>query len=127
MRQSEPDEVSFGRPGPPRCRLPGWLRDRRVAAALAVVIAVPVVIAAIAHHSRVQHPHRHGLGPSRLAGTVARLDLGHRLLGVRSHWSLFAAGPGILVRLDLAAGVITQTRVPPLLSSGAVSLVAGPR
>jgi hypothetical protein len=112
-RREEPDEVSFGRTGPSRFRLPGWLRGRRVVAGLALVVAVPVLIAAIAHDDRGRHRHEHAPAPLR-AGTVTVLDVGPRLLGVRGRWSLFAEGPGVLLRIQLAAGVITRTRVPPL-------------
>jgi hypothetical protein len=127
VRPPEPDEVSFGRSGPPRFRLPGWLRDRRIVAGLALVVAIPVLIAAIGHHGHGRHRHHHVLAPPPRAGTVTVLDVGPRLLGVRGRWSLFAEGPGVLLRIQLAAGVITRTRVPPLQSSGAVSLLAGPR
>jgi hypothetical protein len=118
VRRGEPDEVSFGRAGPPRFRPPGWLIDRRVAAG--VVVVVVVVVAAVAARG-------HGQRPSRRAGPVTMIDVGHRLLGVRAGWDLFAAGPGVLVRIGFAAGVITRTAVPELMSTGPVSFVVGPR
>jgi hypothetical protein len=53
---------------------------------------------------------------------------GRRLLGVRSGWELFGRGQGALVAIDLAAGQITTTRVPPLASnSPEVAFIVGPR
>jgi hypothetical protein len=105
--------------------LPGWLKYPRVAAGLALAVAVTVVLGAIAQHGHGRHHREHGA--PRRAGTVIMLDVGHRLLATGGRWDLFAAGPGILLRIDLVAGMITETRVPPLMSSGPVSLVAGPR
>ncbi len=59
-------------------------------------------------------------------GAVAVTRLGHRLLGVRAGWELFALGPGEVVRIQFARGRVTRTQVPPLMSSGPVSLLAGP-
>jgi hypothetical protein len=120
MRRTEPDEVNFGPTGPPRFRLPGWLVDRRVAAGVALVVAVAVVAVAV-----MAHGHRER--PVRRAAPVTVIDVGHRLLGVRARWELFATGPGVLLRIRLAAGVITRTAVPALMSSGPVFFVVGPR
>jgi hypothetical protein len=59
-------------------------------------------------------------------GVVAVTKLGHRLLGVRAGWQLFALGQQEVVRIQLARGRVTRTQVPPLMSSGPVSLLAGP-
>jgi len=119
LRREAADEVSFGRPRP-RLRLPGWVSDRRVGAGVALVVVAAAVAAAVAAS---------GHGPRRppRAAAVTVIHVGHRLLGVRANWDLFAAGPGVLLRIRLAAGVITRTAVPPLLSSGPVYFVVGLR
>jgi WD40-like Beta Propeller Repeat len=52
--------------------------------------------------------------------------LGHPLLNTTARWELFGRGPGVLVRIQPAAGRITRTAIPDLRSSGPVFLVAGP-
>jgi hypothetical protein len=111
----DPDEdlISFGSSDRPRRRLgrwPGWLL---LGAALVAAIVVLV--------SRPGQPHRPA---AQSAVTVT--DLGHRLLGVTAHWELFARGPGGMVSIVPATGVVTWTRVPALDSSGPVSFVIDP-
>jgi len=120
LRRTEPDEVSFGRTGPPRFRLPGWLTGPRAAAGVAPFVTVAVVGVAVAAHGHRQRPVRQH-------APVTVIDIGHRLLGVRARWELFANGPGVLLRIRLAAGVITRTAVPAQMSSGPVFFVVGPR
>ena len=45
------------------------------------------------------------------------------ILGVRADWELFARGPSDLVRIELAAGRVTTTAVPPVPGSGPVSFI----
>jgi hypothetical protein len=47
------------------------------------------------------------------------------LAGVPSSWNLFARGPGVVLRFELAAGRTTVTTVPGLQSSGPVAFLAG--
>lgn len=47
------------------------------------------------------------------------------LLGVTAGWELFGRGDGVVVRVEPAAGRVTLTQVPPLLSTGPVSFVVG--
>jgi hypothetical protein len=108
-----PDLVQFGsaRRRLPRWRLPrwpGWL-------ALGAVLVAGVVTAVV---------HAGQSPPARSAVRVT--EAGHRLLGVTSGWDLFGLGPAGLVRIELERGRITRTAVPPLDSTGPVSLVAGP-
>jgi hypothetical protein len=52
--------------------------------------------------------------------------VGHRLLGLRASWQLFARGADYLLRIQLAQGRITWTYVPPLeTASPAVAFVVG--
>jgi hypothetical protein len=62
--------------------------------------------------------------PSGSAPTVTRS--GGPLLGVRAGWELFARGPDGVARIELAAGRVTWTRVPPLDSSGPTAFLTGP-
>lgn len=66
-------------------------------------------------------------GPGQVSSPVPVVvtTAGHHLLGVTQGWELIARGPGVLVRIQMAAGRVTRTIVPPLLSSGWVSFVAG--
>jgi WD40 repeat protein len=51
--------------------------------------------------------------------------VGHPLLATSAGWELFGRGDQVLVRIQPAAGRITRTTLPSLLSSGPVFLVAG--
>lgn len=73
-----------------------------------------------------------GVPPSPLAtaapaptAPVVR-SVGRSLLGVTAHWELFGRGPDAVVRIQLAAGRITRTPMPALLSSGPMSFVVCP-
>jgi hypothetical protein len=123
--RKQPDEVTFGRPGPPRFRLPGWLTPWRAGVLLAVAVCLAVVAAWVSGLG--QAGHRDVSIPRSAGGSPAVIDTGRRLLGVRAGWQLFAMGPNVLLRIRLAAGVITSTPVPALASSGPVSFVVGPR
>jgi hypothetical protein len=52
-------------------------------------------------------------------------SLGHRLLDVPADWELFAQGPGVLVRIQLALGRITTTPVPVSGQDTLVAFVVG--
>jgi hypothetical protein len=96
-----PDEVGFGSARPPR-RWPRW-----VLAAAAVALAAGLILTHLP-------ANRH-----RPVTTVPR-----HLLGVTAGWQLVAYGPSGVIRIDLAAGRITRTRVPPLASTGPTFLVS---
>jgi hypothetical protein len=69
----------------------------------------------------------HRASPPRLARPAAAVtELHHRMLGVTAGWELLGWGPAGVVRIQLARGRITQTRVPPLASTGPVSFVVTP-
>jgi hypothetical protein len=64
--------------------------------------------------------------PSQPAGpAVSVTRLGRPLLGATGDWELIARGDQALVRIEPAAGRITRTTVPGLLSGGPVYLLAG--
>jgi hypothetical protein len=119
--RERPDELGFGPSGPPRIRLPRWRRGRRMVAGALVVIALVVIAVAAVVPARQGHRRPFGAGP------VTVIDAGRRLLGVRAGWEVFATGPGVLLRVRLAAGLVTRTTVPALLSTGPVFFVVGPR
>jgi hypothetical protein len=108
------DVVRFGSSRPRRGHRPSWLA---VAAGLVAAVLVAVAVVVIAHGRKPG-----GGAPPPVAVT----DLGHPLLGVRAGWELFGRGPGEVVRIQLARGRITRTRVPALQSSGPAFFVAGP-
>ena len=64
--------------------------------------------------------------PNPADSAVLTTTLAHPLLRVPTGWELFAQGPGVMVRVELAAGRVTRTLVPQLISSGPVSFVVGP-
>jgi hypothetical protein len=109
------DEVGFGPPRPPGRRWPHWPHWPLIVAG-AVVTAVAVVL--------VLGRHPAGPAPARAAVTVT--EAGHHLLGVQAGWELIGYGPGRAVRVQLARGLVTQTFVPALGSTGPFSFVAGP-
>ncbi|MCW3818565.1 hypothetical protein ONA91_29415 [Micromonospora sp. DR5-3] len=65
-----------------------------------------------------------GPTPTSTAPVVTEVD--HPLLGVDAGWQLHGRGPGAVVRIDLAAGRVTTTPVPALLSTGPVNFLVGP-
>ena len=113
---AERDVIWSGRePGPRRTPSP------RLLALLALVVLVVAVVAVFVL------PRRAGArGPRGPGGPVQVADVGHPLLGVRAGWELFGLGAGEVVRIRLARGRITRTAFPGLLSSGPVTLLAGP-
>jgi hypothetical protein len=122
------DEVRFGSSRPPGHGRPGWVL---IAAGAAVIAVIAVVSVAVSRHQ-----------PKRPAASVTRptfrpappavppaapiTQAGHRLLGVTAGWELLGYGPDQLVRIEFARGRIVRTAIPPLLSNGPLSFVAGP-
>jgi hypothetical protein len=106
----EADEVRFGPRRPHRRWRSGWLLI-----ACGAVLAAVVAVMVIGHGNKLPRARPAGMG-----------ETGPRLLGLRANWELFGYGPGWVVRIQFASGRITQTAVPPVLSSGPVSFVVGP-
>ena len=71
-------------------------------------------------------PFQSVTSPNPPEAAVLTTTLGHPLLHAPAGWELFARGPGVMVRVELAAGRVTRTLVPQLNSSGPVSFVVGP-
>jgi hypothetical protein len=116
---AERDVIWSGRERGPRRRL-----SPRLLALLALVVLVAAAAAVVAVHAL---PRRAGTrGPRGLGGPAQVADVRHPLLGVRAGWELFGLGPGEVVRIQLARARITRTVFPALLSSGPVTLLAGP-
>ena len=121
---------------PERRPWPGWLR-------FGVVLAVLALVALVVTTQRDRQPTSRAVpGPAQRTAAVvvptaapstidappppvSMIALGHPLLGVTSGWELYGRGPGALVRIEPARGLITRTTVPGLLSSGPVSFVIG--
>jgi len=93
----------------------------RLLALLALVVLVVVVVAVYAMTGRDG-----ARGPRGPRGPVQVTSVGHPLLGVRAGWELFGLGPSEVVRIQLARARITRTVFAGLLSSGPVTLLAGP-
>ena len=63
--------------------------------------------------------------PRPVGPAVSVTRLGRPLLGATTGWELVARGDRVLVRIEPAAGRITRTAMPTLLSGGPVYLLAG--
>jgi hypothetical protein len=130
-------------PGDPAGTTPArqpWPRWFTLAVAAAGVI---VVVAVLNHGRRAPSAARATSAPTTQASTIptapgtsapASLSpssavlvtrLGRPLLDTAAGWELIGRGDGVLVRIQPAAGRITRTTIPGLLSSGPVYLVAG--
>lgn len=119
---------------PERAPWPGWAK------LVLLLVSLAVIAGAIGTQRGRQSASRVAPGPVQPpAPTVASTPsepplgvwvtaVGHPLLGVTDGWELYGRGPGVLVRIQPARGLITRTTVPGLLSSGPVSfVVAGHR
>jgi len=113
---AERDVIQSGRE-----RLPRRPPSPRLLAPLVLVVLVAAVVAVVAVHAVTRRGGTRGPG-----GPVQLTDVGHPLLGVRAGWELFGLGPGEVVQIQLARARITRTAFPGLLSSGPVTLLAGP-
>jgi hypothetical protein len=105
------------------------------------LLLIPAVVALVVVRA-VQHGGTRSASPStRISTPAARVSvagsapaaapvtitrLGHALLGVPAGWEIFGRGPDGVVRIQLAAGVITRIRVPGLPAAGSVSFIVGP-
>lgn len=112
--RDQADEVRFGPRRADGRRRSGWL----LIACGAVLAAVAALVAVVVIGRGVKTP------PPRSARVG---EAGPRLLGLRANWELFGYGPGWVVRIQFASGRIARTAVPPVLSSGPVTFVVGPR
>lgn len=135
------DEVRFGPSRKPQVRVTAWLR-RPLAGRLALgIVALATLAVAAFVVTTARHPghHRPGVtGPTAFTGRpqappwwvaarpVVAIGAGHPLLGVRGGWELFGTGPGVLIRIQWAAGRVTRTAIPALQSTGPVFFVVGP-
>jgi hypothetical protein len=63
--------------------------------------------------------------PAGLTGGPQVTNVGHRLLAVPADWELFAQGPGVVIRIQLALGRITTTAVPVSTSDAPVTFLVG--
>jgi hypothetical protein len=65
--------------------------------------------------------------PFSTGAPVTVTELGHPILNVPPTWDLYGRGPyGVIVRIELAAGRITQTRVPRPSTTESTSFVPTP-
>src|ERR1022692_5095392 len=115
-----PEVLQFGSLRQRRWRRPRWLAPVVMLLIAAGVAVVVVVTAAPGKKHSAAH------GPGTAHGPVTVTSVGHPLLGVRAGWELFGWGSGEVVRIQLAAGRITRTTVPPLQSTGPVTFLTGP-
>jgi hypothetical protein len=139
------DMVQFGTARESRIRLivHSWLcrpLTRRLAAGAAVITVI--VAGTVLLMARSHSPHGASGGGTAITGRpwysvsrpVAVKSLHHPLLGEHTDWELFAVGggwepgavSGVVVRVQLAAGVVSRTTTPPLASNGFAAVIAGP-
>jgi hypothetical protein len=108
-QRKQPDVLEFGRD-----RKPGhWRASRLLLAALVIVTGLVVYVRAAGHHSGAAQPTP-ALPTAPAPPPVRVISAGHRLLGVRAGWQLFARGPDDLLRIQLSQGRVTWTYVPPI-------------
>jgi hypothetical protein len=101
------DVLEFGRERRPGRR---W-RSRVLLAGLVLIAALVAGVRGVDHLARTES------GAASRLPAVSVIPVGHRLLGVRAGWQLFARGPDDLLRIQFAEGRITRTYVPPLETS----------
>ena len=94
---------------------------------LAAAVLAAVFVAATTHGRKPPAAAASGGTPAAAApAPVVVTELGRRLLGATGSWELFGLAGGEVVRIQPAQGRITRTMIPPLLSTGPVSFLAGP-
>jgi hypothetical protein len=132
-----------------RVQLTGLVAYWRYAAVAVVALLVGGAVAAVAlpRHStaartasssgssvapatpRPSEPAANGSVSSAAAaapvGAISTANSSPPLAGAPSSWNLFARGPGVVIRFELARGTTTTTTVPQLQSFGPVAFVAG--
>lgn len=141
ISQAEPAEVIGAEP---RATVGGLPRPPAGAVVVAVLVGLSVVAVLLRGGDKpsaastprptatagTTAPPDERLGPASVPAEVrARpqvVQTDPNLLGVKTGWQLFGLGDGVVVRIELAAGRITTTRIPELASGGPVSfLVSG--
>ena len=136
-RDPAPNDLGWIYPDPPEAEdvldLHGWRwRWWHILALLAVVLTagISLVIRNSADTKKAATqpagPLESVTSPNPPESAVLTTTLAHPLLRVPTSWELFARGPGVMVRVELAAGRVTRTLLPQLNSSGPVSFVVGP-
>ena len=135
------DEVRFGPSRKPSARVTAWLRwplAGRLALGIVALATLAVAAFVVATAGHPGHYRPGAVGSAAFtgrpqaqpwwvaAGPVVAIDAGHRLLGVRGGWELFGAGPGVLTRIQWAAGRVTRIAIPALQSTGPVFFLVGP-
>ncbi len=115
--------LEFGRDRPPGRRL----RTRVLLGCALAAVGLMVVFRVVGHEAQAKGRHAAaGTDVGARLPPVRIVSVGHRLLGIRAHWQLFARGPDDLLRIQFARGIVTWTYVPPLVTaSPAVALIVG--
>ena len=123
----EPDVLEFGGP-PRRRRVPPWARWL----ILGVVAVIALAAVPWARHNSAPPaatatptPAEASAVPAPAGSAPTVIRNGGPLLDARAGWELFARGPDGVARIELAAGRVTWTRVPPLNSSGPTAFLVG--
>lgn len=109
-QRGKPDVLEFGRDR----QASRWRASRVPLALLVIVTALVVIVQAAWHHPRPRPttPQQPATAPP--PPPVRVISVGHRLLGVRGGWELFARGPDDLLRIQLSQGRVIRTYVPAL-------------
>ena len=100
--------------------------DRRWLSTLLLACLVAGAVFAVIHQSGPHHrPSPPAPTPSPSPPPVRVTHLGHPLLGVTAGWELFGLSADSVVAIELNAGQITRTFLPPQEGSGPVSFIVG--
>jgi hypothetical protein len=136
--------LEFGAARESRLRLArhSWLRrppTLRLAAGTAVIaLAAAGAVVLTGTHSPRAASRNSASATGRQWYSVSRpvvvKALHHPLLGEHSDWALLAVGggwepgaeSGVVIRIQMATGLVSRTIMPPLASSGNAAVIAGP-
>jgi hypothetical protein len=133
---------AVGQPTPPRRPWPRWFTLAIAVAVVAFVVAAlnrergtpsaarpsgapttPVPSTSAPSSTQAAPPTSAAATPPAALPNVSITQLPRPLFGATTGWELFGRGDNTLVRIEPAAGRITRTAVPDLLSGGAVYLL----
>lgn len=102
--------------------------DRRWLSTLLLACLVGGAVFAVIHQASPHHkPPAPAPAPEPPPPAVTVIHVGHPLLGITADWQLFGLTADGVVAIQLNAGTVTRTLLPPQEGSGPVSFIVAPR